>query len=64
VVESETPLRWSTFPAALYVIFGYAGSPMSIDRVTQAVGAILLALACLGGALLAVRRRATRVLFG
>ena len=64
VVESETPLRWSIFPAALYVIFGYVGSPMFIDRVTQAVGAIFLAIACLGGALLAVRRRATRVLFG
>jgi hypothetical protein len=64
VVESETPLRWSILPAALYVIFGYVGSPMFIDRVTQAVGAIFLALACLGGALLAVRRRATRVLLG
>jgi hypothetical protein len=64
VVESETPLRWSIFPAALYGIFGYVGSPMSIDRVTQAVGAIFLALACLSGALLAVGRQATRVLLG
>jgi|SRR5208337_1202819 len=63
VVESETPLRWSIFPAALYGIFGYVGSPIS-DRVIQAVGAIFLALACLGGALLAVRRRATRLSLG
>jgi len=64
LVESETPFRWAIFPAALYAFFGYIGyhwarPPMFIDRVTQAVTALFLALACLGGAMLAARRRAS-----
>jgi hypothetical protein len=63
VVESETPFRWALFPAALYAFFGYIGyhwarPPMFIDRVTQTVTALFLALACLGGAMLALRRQA------
>ena len=63
IVESETPFRWSIFPAALYAFFGYTGyhwarPPVFIDRLTQAVTALFLALACLGGGILAVKRRA------
>jgi len=64
VVESETPFRWAIFPAFLYAFFGYIGyhwarPPMFIDRVTQIVTAAFLALACLGGAMLAIRRPAS-----
>src|ERR1700688_1786202 len=63
VVASETSLRWALFPAALYAFFGYIGyqwarPPMFVDRLTQTVTALFLALACLGGAMLALRWQA------
>jgi hypothetical protein len=64
LVDSETSLRWAIFPAALYAYYAYFGyhwarPPMLIDRVTQAVAPLFLALSCLGGAAVAVRKRAT-----
>ena len=64
VVESEKPFRWAIVPASLYAIFAYIGyhwarPPMFIDRVEQIVTAAFLALACLGGATLEIRRRAS-----
>jgi len=63
LVHSETPLRWAIFPAALYAFYAsighhWARPPMLIDRVAQVVTPILLALSCLGGAIVAARKRA------
>ena len=63
LVESEHPLAWAALPAALYGFFGYFGEhwnqpPSLIDRISQVTGALLQAAACLGGAVLALRRRA------
>jgi hypothetical protein len=62
LVDSETPLRWATFPAALYAFYAYRGyqwgrPPMLIDRVEQAVTVFFLALSCLCGAIVAVRKK-------
>jgi hypothetical protein len=63
LVDSETPLRWAAFPAVLYAFYAYRGfhwarPPMLIDRVEQAVTTFFLALSCLCGAIVAVRKRA------
>jgi hypothetical protein len=62
LVESERPIRWAIFPAALYVFFGtigyhWARRPILLDRVAQVVDAMFLAIACIGGAMIAVRWR-------
>lgn len=62
LVDSETPLRWAVFPAALYTFYAYRGfrwgtPPMLIDRVVQAVTVFFLALSCLCGAIVAVRKK-------
>lgn len=64
LVDSETPLRWAAFPAVLYVFYAFRGHhwarpPMLIDRIEQAVTTFFLALSCLCGAIVAVRKRAT-----
>lgn len=63
LVDSERPLRWAIFPAALYIFFGTIGyhwerPPMFFDRVAQVIDATFLGIACLGGAMIAVRRGA------
>jgi hypothetical protein len=62
LVESEQPLRWAMFPAALYAFFAFFGHhwaspPRSIDREAQVIGALFLAVACLAGAMVAARRK-------
>jgi hypothetical protein len=64
LVDSERPFRWAIFPAALYMYFGTIGytwgrPPLFLDRVAQVVDATFLGVACLVGALILVRRRAT-----
>jgi hypothetical protein len=63
LVDSERPFRWSIFPAALYVFFGtmgyhWARQPVLLDRVAQVIDATLMGIACLGGAIIAVRQHA------
>jgi hypothetical protein len=64
LVESERPLGWGFFPAALYGVLGFLGyhwarPPVGLDRVAQAIGALFPALACIAGALVAERRLAS-----
>lgn len=59
-VNSQRPLRWAFFPAALYAVFGFLGyhwvfPPGPLDRLQQTISAVFPALTCLGGALLARR---------
>jgi hypothetical protein len=63
LVDSERPLRWVIFPAALYVFFGtigyhWARQPLLLDRVAQVINATFMGIACLGGGMVAVRRLA------
>jgi hypothetical protein len=63
LVDSERPLRWAIFPAALYIYYGIIGyhwarQPLVLDRVAQVIDATFMGIACLGGAIIAVRRRA------
>ena len=62
LVESEHPLNWVVFPSILYALYSLRGHhwgrpPTFIDRTEQLTGALFLAVACLGGAALAVRYR-------
>ena len=64
LVDSEWSFRWAIFPATLYMYFGsisyqWEGPPLFLDRVVHIVNATFLAVACLVGALILVRRRAT-----
>jgi len=64
VVDSERRLSWAIFPAALYVFFGTIGyhwvrRPLFLDRVAQVIGATFMGIACLGGAMIVVRWRAS-----
>jgi len=64
LVESDRPLRWALFPTLLYGLLGFLGyhwsrPPLIMGRVAQTVGALFPALACIVGALVAERRRAT-----
>ena len=65
LIDSERPVRWAIFPAALYFYFritGYqcAHQPTVLDRVTQIMNATFMGIACIGGAILFVRRLNTR----
>lgn len=65
LVESDRPVSWVVFQAVLYGVVGFLGyhwgrPPMFLDRITQAIGALFPALACVVGALVAGRQRATR----
>jgi hypothetical protein len=65
LVESERPIGWAIFPALLYGVLGFLGfhwarPPLALDRVAQTIGALFPALACVVGALVAGRHRATR----
>jgi hypothetical protein len=65
LVESDRPLGWAIFPALLYAVLGFLGyhwarAPVILDRVGQTVGALFPALACVVGAMVAGRQRATR----
>src|SRR6267154_1664398 len=62
LVDSDRPFRWAIFPAALYIYFGIIGyhwarPPVLLDRVAQVIDATFMGIACLGGAMIAVRRR-------
>lgn len=65
LVESARPVSWAVPPAILYALFGFFGyhwarPPVFLDRVSQTIGALFPALACIIGALLAERYVATR----
>jgi len=65
LVESERPLRWAMFPASLYIFFGtisyhWERPPLFLDRVAQVADAMFQGIACLGGALIVVRRRTAK----
>jgi hypothetical protein len=62
LIDSERPLRWAVFPAALYIFFGTIGyhwvrQPLLLDRVAQVIDATFMGIACLAGAWIAVHRR-------
>jgi hypothetical protein len=62
LVESERPVLWALLPSALYAYFGYSGhhyavQPTPSDRIGQVIGALFPAIACIGGALAAIRTR-------
>jgi hypothetical protein len=62
LVESDRPLRWVMFPAALYAFFEYLGygwarAPMPLDRMAQVIGALFPAVTCIVGGLIAARRK-------
>ena len=62
LVDSERPVSWAAFPAAMYAYFSFRGQhwarpPMLIDRASQVTGALFLAVACLAGAVFGVRQR-------
>jgi hypothetical protein len=64
LVESKRPLPWAIFPAALYALFSFLGyhwgrPPTFVDRTAQVIGALFLAVACLVGAIIAARPRAS-----
>jgi hypothetical protein len=64
LVESDRPVNWAIFPALLYGLLGFLGyhwarPPVFLDRVAQTIGAFFPALACVVGAMVAGRRRAT-----
>ncbi len=64
LVDSKRPLYWTILPAGLYAWFGSLGyssfgSTVASDRLPQVIGALFPAVACLIGALLAVRRQST-----
>lgn len=64
LVDSERPIRWAMVPAALYIFFGimdyhWTRPPELLDRVAQIIDAAFMAIACLGGSMIVVRRRAT-----
>jgi hypothetical protein len=64
LVDSDRPFRWAIFPAALYIYFGIIGyhwarPPVLLDRVAQLIDATFMGIACLGGAMTAIRRRST-----
>ena len=66
LVDSERPLRWAMFPAGLYIFFGiisyhWARPPLFLDRVAQVIDAMFQGMACLGGALIVVRLRASKL---
>jgi hypothetical protein len=64
LVESARPVPWALPPAILYALFGFLGyhwarPPIFLDRVSQTIGALFPALACIVGALVARRYGAT-----
>jgi hypothetical protein len=64
LVDSERPLRWAIFPVVFYVFFGtigyhWARLPMTLDRISQFTDAAFMVIACVAGAVVAARRRAS-----
>lgn len=61
LVESKRPLVWAIWPSVLYAVFSqhWARPPMLVDRIAQVIGAAFLAVACLFGAIIAIRRQKT-----
>jgi hypothetical protein len=64
LVESPRPVSWALPPAILYALFGFLGyhwarPPVFLDRVSQTIGALFPAFACIVGALISTRYRPT-----
>jgi hypothetical protein len=64
LVESDRPVTWAFPPAVLYGLLGFLGyhwarPPIFLDRVSQTIGALSPALACIAGALISGRYRVT-----
>jgi hypothetical protein len=64
LVDSERPLRWAIFPVVFYVFFGtigyqWARLPMTLDRIAQFTDAAFMVIACVVGAAVVARRRAS-----
>jgi hypothetical protein len=62
LVESEHRIYWALFPSGLYAFFSYLGTtwaepPSVLNRMSQVIADLFPAVACLIGALLALRRR-------
>ena len=60
LVDSERPVRWAIFLAVLYVFFGTVGYQWAQqrsfrDRSAQLLGAVLMGISCLVGAVFTVR---------
>ena len=65
-VESKWPLSWALLPAAVYFYYAFTGHhwvnpPTSIDRISQTVDALVPAVACIGGGLVANHKRKNSV---
>jgi hypothetical protein len=64
LVESDYPLAWVLFPAALYALLGLFGyhwgrQPTFLDRISQVVGALFPALTCIVGGMITAPGRAS-----
>lgn len=62
LVDSPHPFRWVLFPALFYVFFGTIGyhweiPPLLLDRMAQILDAAFMAVACVGGGIIAMRRK-------
>jgi len=65
LVESKRRLQWAAFPAALYAYYGYVGhhwfgTQTIPSQVGPAIGALLPAISCMVGAVVALRYWLTR----
>lgn len=62
LVDAKHPFRWVLFPASFYFFFGtvgyhWANPPLPLDRLGQILDATLMVIGCLGGGIIAVRRK-------
>jgi drug/metabolite transporter (DMT)-like permease len=60
LVDSERPVRWAIFLAVLYVFFGTFGYQLAQqrsfrDRSAQLLGAVIMGVSCLVGAVFTLR---------
>jgi hypothetical protein len=60
LVDSERPVRWAIFLAALYVFFGTFGYQLAQqrsfrDRSVQLLGPMIMGISCLVGAVFTLR---------
>jgi hypothetical protein len=65
LVDSEHRIYWALFPSGLYTLFDYlghnwTGTPTGLDRLAQGIEAVIPAVACFVGGLVADRRRPRR----
>ena len=62
LVDSPHPFRWVLFPALFYGFFGTIGyhwerPPLLLDRMAQILDAAFMVVACIGGGMIAMRRK-------